>query len=94
MLVKLVSTETPTYLQEVNFLAGASRHIGVGGRRDSLEELEKGTLGEDDAGVIPVEHAYERDIHERSADADGRGRTHRAGRTSRAPWKDRQQWKE
>ena len=58
MLVKLGSTETPAYLERHYFLAGASGLVLLKISRDLLEELEEGALGEDDACVIPVKHAW------------------------------------
>lgn len=61
MLVKLVSTVTPAYLITglTRFLAGASSSVVARVRLNLLEKLEEGALGEDNVGIVPVEHACE-----------------------------------
>ena len=59
MLVKFGSTVTPAYLQRIRFLAGASSSVVARVRLNLLEKLEEGALGEDNVGIVPVEHACE-----------------------------------
>lgn len=87
MLVKLGSTVTPAYLcPNSHFLTGDLARCEGETMADSLEELEEASLREENLGVVPVEHTWERVRARWERDSHGEaGEAYRGSQPSRAP---------